>query len=106
MLRHFAVASLPVAALFAYVQQPDRALWNFHFIVTPLAALVLERVPGVLAWTTIAMFAFANLRIGAQLPWVPAARFALLLSMVGGLIAAALAWRGRTTTMTRVPAVA
>jgi hypothetical protein len=98
--------SLPIAALFAYVQQPDRALWNFHFIATPLAALVLERVPGIVAWTTVATFAFANLRVGAQLPWVPAARFAMLASFIAGLVAIALAVRSRTTSLTGVPAAA
>ena len=44
-MRRLAVVSLPIAALFGYVQQPDRALWNFHYLVTPFAALVLERVP-------------------------------------------------------------
>jgi hypothetical protein len=106
LLRDIALASVPVAALFAYVQQPDRALWNFHFVVTPLAALVLERAPAALAGATVAMFAFANLRIGAQLPWVPAARFALLLSLVFGLVAIAFAWRARPTTVTPVPAAA
>jgi hypothetical protein len=106
LLRQYALASLPVAALFAYVQQPDRALWNFHFIVTPLAALVLERVSAAVAWTIVGTFAFANLRIGAQLPWVPAARFALLISLVAGLVAIALAARSRSAGLTGMPAAA
>ena len=79
-LRRFAFAAVPVALLFAYVQQPDRALWNFHFILTPLAALVLVRVPAPMAWSCIAAFALANLRLGAQLPHFPPARVSLAIS--------------------------
>jgi hypothetical protein len=93
VIRRFALLSLPVAALFAYVQQPDRALWNFHFLVTPLAALILERVPAVLAWVVIVLFAFANLRVGAQLTGVPAARFALAVSGILAMVLVGLAWR-------------
>lgn len=92
-LRRLSLAALPVAALFAYVQQPDRALWNFHFLATPLAALVLERVPPALAWTVVALFVAANLRIGAQVPWVPAARFALVGSLVLASVSVLRAWR-------------
>ena len=93
-VRRFAMLALPVAAVFAYVQQPDRALWNFHFLVTPLAALILERVPVVLAWSTIGLFAFANLRVGAQLTGVPAARFALAVSGMLAMVSIAVVWRG------------
>ena len=40
-LRLLAVASVPALVAFVYVEQPERALWNFHFIVVPLAAIVL-----------------------------------------------------------------
>jgi hypothetical protein len=92
-LRLFALASIPVALLFGYVQQPDRALWNFHFVVTPLASLVLHRLPVMAAWTTIALFAIANLRIGAQLMFVPAARLSLLASVAVAMASLAWAWR-------------
>ena len=94
-LKLLVVAALPVAALFAYVQQPDRALWNFHFLVTPLAALVLARAPAPIAWATLGTFAFANLRLGAQIPAVPAARFALLLSVGLALACIGSSWRQR-----------
>jgi hypothetical protein len=89
-LRVFALASIPVALVFGYVQQPDRALWNFHFVVTPLSAIVLSRLPQAAAWTIIGLFAFANLRVGAQLMFVPAARIALALSVL--IAGSALAW--------------
>jgi hypothetical protein len=94
-LRLFALCSLPMALLFAYVQQPDRALWNFHFLATPLAAVAIERAPLALAWGTVTAFAFANLRIGAQLTALPAARFALLLSVVLAIASLVFAMRAR-----------
>ena len=79
-LRRFAIASIPVALVFAYVQQPDRALWNFHFIAAPLAALVLDRAPAMAAWACIATFAAANFRLGGQLAFAPPARGSLVVS--------------------------
>ena len=95
-LRRLAVVALPAAALFSYVQQPDRALWNFHFLIVPLGALVLDRAPALLAWATTGTFAFANLRVGAQLA-LPAARFALGLSVLLAIAAAIAALRSGVT---------
>jgi hypothetical protein len=81
-MRRFALASIPAALIFAYVQQPDRALWNFHFIATPLAALVLERASAPAAWACVAAFGLANLRLGAQLTVVPSSRGWLALSAI------------------------
>jgi hypothetical protein len=81
-LRRLAMVSLPVAAVFAYVQQPDRALWNFHFLALPLAAIVLERAPEALAWGTLATFGVGNLRVGAQLAIPGGSRLVLALSVL------------------------
>jgi hypothetical protein len=91
-LKRLALVSIPVALIFAYVQQPDRALWNMHYLMMPLAAVVLARVSNVLAWGTIGAGALANLRVGAQLPLVPA-RFALGISLVLGCAAIIVARR-------------
>ena len=96
-LRRLAWLAAPIAALFAYVQQPDRALWNFHFIVVPLAALVLERAPTPLAWLTLAAFALANLRVGAQLSSAPTARLALAASVLMAAASIVMALRQRST---------
>jgi hypothetical protein len=88
-LRLLVGVSLPVAALFAYVQQPDRALWNFHFLAAPLAATVLDGAPATLAVATLAAFVVGNLRVGAQLPIAFLGRTALAVSV---LLAAASAW--------------
>jgi hypothetical protein len=92
-LRRLTVVAAPVALVFCYVQQPDRALWNFHFLVAPLGALVLERVSTLLAGLTLAAFAVANLRVGAQLMAVPSARYALGLSTVLAVASVVMAWR-------------
>ena len=92
-LRVLAVVSLPIAALFAYVQQPDRALWNMHFLVLPLAAVALDRAPAIGA-ATIGAFAVANLRVGAQLPMARTGRLALMTSMLLAVATAAAALRG------------
>src|SRR2546430_6035504 len=80
-----------VATVIAYVQRPDRALWNFHFLVVPFGALVLERAGDRLAAATLATFAIGNLKVGAQLPWIPAARVWLVASCVCASVAIALA---------------
>jgi hypothetical protein len=87
-LRRLALLATPVALLFAYVQQPDRALWNVHFIATPLAAAVLEYAPSALAWSAVATFALANLRVGAQLSIVPSAAPILVCSVALALCSA------------------
>jgi hypothetical protein len=81
-LRLLTFLSIPVAALFAYVQQPDRALWNFHFIIVPLGATLLDLAAPFLAWTTIVLFAMTNLKVGAQWTMAPSARFTLPLTML------------------------
>ena len=54
----------PLICVFSYVQQPDRALWNFNFFTSRLrrSSTAAERVRrGVRRG-----FAFANLKLGAQ----------------------------------------
>ena len=92
-LRRLVLVSLPIAAIFGYVQQPDRGLWNFHYLVAPLAVLVLERAPAALAWATIVSFAIGNLRVGAQLPIAGVARWAIALSLVLAVVCTLTAWR-------------
>jgi hypothetical protein len=92
-LRLLALLSLPIAAFFGYVQQPDRALWNLHFLVVPMAALVLSRAP-TLGSLTLAAFVVGNLRVGAQLPIGSAGKTALAASMVLGLATIVTTFRG------------
>jgi hypothetical protein len=83
-----AVAAVPALVAFVYVEQPERALWNFHFIAIPLAALVLEDLPGWTIALFVASFGVANLRFGAQLPIRGAARAALVVSLAIAAVAA------------------
>ncbi len=94
-VRALAAAAVPVAAVLVYVQQPDRALWNFHYIVTPAAALVLANAGQPLAWAVVALFAIGNLKVGAQLAALPAARYALGGAAVLALAATASVLRQR-----------
>ena len=97
-LRHLAIAALPAALAFAYVATPERALWNFYFLVIPLAALVLAHLPAAPAWAFVACYGMANLRIGAQVPGIPSSRYALVISLV--IAAAAVLCASRTPLLT------
>lgn len=92
-VRRLTVAALPALLLWNYVQQPDRALWNFAFVIMPAVAVVLERVPAWAGWTLIGVQALVNLRIGAQLEWVPPVRVTLPLVMV--MASVLLVWAAR-----------
>jgi hypothetical protein len=92
MLRQLAIAAIPPLLAFVLVATPERALWNFFFLVVPIGALALATLPAAWAAAFVVLFAMANLRIGAQLPDVPASRYALAATL---LIAAAAAWRSR-----------
>jgi len=94
-VRRLVLVSLPVVAVFGYVQQPDRGFWNFHYLVTPLAALVLDRVSSRLAWAFVALFAIGNLRVGAQLPIPTLAHAATAASLLIAAASAAAALRTR-----------
>lgn len=95
-LQLLTLASLPIAAFFGYVQQPDRALWNLHFLVLPMAALVLERAT-VLGSLTLVAFVVGNLRVGAQLPIGSVGKLALGASMVLGIATVVTALRSSTS---------
>jgi hypothetical protein len=95
-LRQLTFASLPALLVFNALQQPDRALWNFAFLVMPSAAIVLDRAPASLGWALVGAQGLLNLRFGAQLPSVPPARLSLA---VAALVAAAIVWRARTAVI-------
>jgi hypothetical protein len=86
-LRLLAIAALPAAAVLSYVQQPDRALWNFHYVMIPFAVIALQELPALWRWLFVVCYGAANLRVGAQLPFLPAARYALMTSVAIALAA-------------------
>jgi hypothetical protein len=61
MLRDLTLASVPAAIVLCYVQQPDRALWNFEWAIVPLAVLVLDARPAWLVGVFVASYAILNL---------------------------------------------
>jgi hypothetical protein len=69
-------------------------LWNVHFLVLPLAAVLLDRAPA-LGWATLAAFAVGNLRVGAQLPIAPIGRVALASSVLLAIATTVMALRTR-----------
>ncbi len=73
-----ALATIPAAAAFLYVEQPERALWNFHFVVIPVAVLALEGLPSSMIATFVAASSVVGLRFGAQLDIRSIARVALV----------------------------
>jgi len=89
-LQLIAIASVPAIVALVYVQQPDRALWNFHFIVIPIAVVALTPVPAWVSWPFVVSFGIANLRIGAQLQTPYVGRLALLTAIT---LAFAVVWR-------------
>jgi hypothetical protein len=97
-LRRVAVAALPIAAVYAYLQQPDRALWNFNFVTSPLAALVLETMSPAFVWAFVAVYAFANLKVGAEVSFVPHARFAYAVGSAMAVMAGLTFIRSRRVT--------
>jgi hypothetical protein len=91
-----ALASLPAVAAFVYVQQPERALWNFHFIVIPIAIQVLRELPGWAMASFAASFGVSNLRFAAQLPVRSAAHAALAMSVTLAIVAVVVWWSRRS----------
>jgi hypothetical protein len=98
-LRQLTFASLPALLVFNALQQPDRALWNFAFLVMPAAAVVLDRAPAMLGWLLVVFQALSNMRFGAQLFQLPPARLSLAAAAI---VAAAIVWHARTDVI--VPA--
>jgi len=86
-LRHLAIGAIPALFAFMYVATPERALWNFYFLVVPLGAVVLARLPLPFAWLFVGCYWLANLRIGAQIAEVPASRYAMTASLMLALAA-------------------
>ncbi len=87
IVRQLTLGAVPAILVLCYVQQPDRALWNFAFVVMPAAAVVLQRLSAPLGWIFVFTQALANLRFGAQLSMAPPARFAFTLAAVLAIIA-------------------
>lgn len=70
-LRQLALgATAPMLAL-NYVQNPERALGNAFFIVVPLAAIALARVPVALALVAVVTNGAITAKVGTSTNWLP-----------------------------------
>lgn len=98
-LRQLSLGAIPALLAFIYVATPERALWNFYFLVIPLAAIVLASLPAAPAWAFVACYALANCRIGAQISDVPPSRYALAAALAIAVAAIVRALRPRGETM-------
>lgn len=78
-------AILPIAAL-TYVQTPERALGNAFFVVVPLAAAFLSRVPPAARWTAAVTNGLVTAKIGLSAAWLPSSTILMVPA------AAAAAW--------------
>lgn len=77
-LRHLAIgAALPFLAL-NYMQNPERALASVFFVVAPLAALLLGRVPLTMALAAVVTNGLFTARAGTTSAWLPSASYLLL----------------------------
>ena len=74
-------AALPMLAL-TFVQTPERALGNAFFVVIPLAAAFLGRVPAVAAWAAAITSGLVTARIGLSSELLPSS--AVLLPVAAG----------------------
>ena len=104
-LRALAIGAVPALIAFIYVATPERALWNFYFLTIPIAAIALACLPPVWRWGFVACYLIANLRIGAQIPEAPAARYALAGSLLIATAAIVSMWRQRAWPSTMMPTV-
>ncbi|HYB96929.1 MAG TPA: hypothetical protein VEC39_18300 [Vicinamibacterales bacterium] len=94
-LRAFAIGAVPAALALAYVQIPDRALWNFYHLWLPLASLVLVSLRSFAGWCFAAMFGVANVRVAAQVMAVPPIRIPIAVTVVIAVVAIVATWRGQ-----------
>jgi len=81
-LRHLAIgAALPFLAL-NYLQNPERALSNLFFVVAPLAAVLLARVPAPVALAAVVTNGLLTATTGSGSVWMPEARYLFVLAAI------------------------
>lgn len=77
-LRHLATgALLPFLAL-NYVQNPERALANSFFVIIPLAAIALTRVPFGVALAAAVTNGLFTAKVGTSTAWLPSSAYLLV----------------------------
>jgi hypothetical protein len=90
-LRSLALGTLlPVLAL-NYVQNPERALGNAFFVIAPLAAILLSRVPVPLAFFAAIANGLLTTKVGLSTAWLPSSSLLIIPAAVSAIWAL---WRG------------
>jgi hypothetical protein len=88
-LRELALGSiLPIAAL-AYVQTPERALANAFFVVVPLAAAFLSRLPRATAWAAVITNSLVTAKVGLSTAMLPSSSLLLVPAAAAAILALA-----------------
>lgn len=100
LLRALLVGAVFPALAFMYVETPDRALFNFFFVIGPLAAIALASLPALVGWLFVVSFGLANLRMASSWAAIPSARFAFAVSLVIACLAIARMLRPTNTSAT------
>lgn len=95
-LRSFAIAAIPPALTLAYVQTPDRAIWNFYYLWIPLAAIVLASLPMFVGGLFILMFGLVAVRVAGQVMTVPQIRGPIAVTLLLAAFAIVMTWRSQS----------
>jgi hypothetical protein len=93
VLRHLAIGTLlPVLAL-NYVQNPERALGNAFFVIGPLAAIFLSRVPVLVGFAAAIANGLLTAKVGLSTTWLPSASVLMIPAAATAIWAL---WLGRS----------
>jgi hypothetical protein len=91
-LRHLALGTLlPVLAL-NYVQNPERALGNAFFVIGPLAAMFLSRVPVPIGFAAAIANGLLTAKVGLSTAWLPSASILMIPAAATAGLALWLGW--------------
>lgn len=90
-LKQLAIASGPAMLALCYVQQPDRAMWNFAWLLVPLAVTALDRQPPWLVAGWLLTYGVSNLPSASDHIGIPVVAAFLLCSACTLRLAATLA---------------
>jgi hypothetical protein len=104
-LQQLAIASIPAFLALVYVQQPDRAIWNFQSVLALLAALRLETASPAFAWVFIAGYAGSNIRVVPHIAHVlsPAAFVACAIGAIGVVVTSVQPYARDREAIDRLP---
>ncbi len=86
-LRYLAVGALIVVPPLVYVQTAERALGSAFFVVVPLAAIFLARLPPALGIAAAVTNGLVTARVGLSTAWLPPLPYLIALAAIVGAVA-------------------